>query len=223
MNTLTAVGRMDLNSVIGTELHDMSLSDLDDGGIQEVAVLAAERGVVFFRNQQMTLSEQVAIGSRLGELHVHPAAKAPDGYPEVLLVHTDANSSYTAGDGWHSDVSCDARPPALSMLRVETTPPVGGDTLWASMYEAYESLSLSMQEYLLTLTAVHSGDKAYRGRYQNDDRDRSYPVSEHPVVRTHPITGRKALYVNSGFTVRIKKLTSRESDALLRLLFDHIA
>ena len=223
MSAVTAGPRMDLNTVIGTELPGTVLADLDHDGVREVTTLVAERGVVFFRDQRMTLAQQVAVGARFGELHVHPAATAPDGFPEVLPVHTDANSTYTAGDGWHSDVSCDARPPALSMLRIEATPPAGGDTLWASMYEAYASLSPSMQDYLATLTAIHSGERAYRGRYRRDDGDRTYPVSEHPVVRTHPITGRRALYVNSGFTVRIKELTRRESDALLRLLFDHIA
>lgn len=223
MSILTAARRTDLNTVVGTELPDTALAELDDDGIAEVVDLVAERGVVFFRDQRMSLAEQVALGARFGELHVHPAAQAPEGFPEVLPVHTDANSRYTAGDGWHSDVSCDARPPALSMLRIETIPPAGGDTLWASMYEAYATLSPSMQAYLATLTAVHSGERAYRGRYRRDDHERTYPVSEHPVIRTHPITGRRALYVNSGFTVRIKELTRRESDALLGLLFDHIA
>ena len=179
--------------------------------------------MLFFRDQHMTLAEQVEVGRRLGELHIHPAAKAPDGFPEVLVVHTDENSKYTAGNGWHTDVSCDERPPGLSMLRIEQVPSAGGDTVWASMYEAYETLSTSMQDYLLTLTAIHAGDKAYIGRYAKRGDDTDYPVSEHPVIRTHPISGRKALYVNSGFTVKIKQLTHRESDALLAFLYDHIA
>lgn len=109
------------------------------------------------------------------------------------------------------------------MLRIEQTPPTGGDTVFASMYQAYNTLSPSMQEYLQTLHAIHSGDKAYRGRYPRNDDGREYPVSEHPVIRTHPRTGHKALYVNNGFTERIKELTRRESDALLRMLYDHIA
>ena len=139
------------------------------------------------------------------------------------VVHTDENSKYTAGNGWHTDVSCDERPPGLSMLRIEQVPSAGGDTLFASMYSAYETLSPSMQEYLSTLSAIHTGDKAYVGRYSKRNDDVDYPVNVHPVVRTHPISGRKALYVNSGFTARIKELTQRESDALLGFLFDHIA
>lgn len=222
MATMTTATRRDVNTKIGTELEGVVLRDLDQDGVDELKQLVAERGVLFFRDQEMTLAQQVELGSRLGELHIHPAAKAPEGFPEVLLIHTDADSTYTAGNGWHTDVSCDARPPALSVLRIEQPPPSGGDTVWASMYEAYDTLSTSMQDYLSTLTAVHAGELAYRNRYHMGD-DRDYPVSEHPVVRTHPITGRKGLYVNTGFTSHIKGLKRRESDALLKMLYDHIA
>jgi len=222
MAAVATAARRDVNTKVGTELAGVTLRDLDQAGVDELKQLAAERGVLFFRDQDMTLAEQVEFGGRLGELHIHPAAKAPDGFPEVLLVHTDAESTYTAGNGWHTDVSCDARPPALSMLRIEQPPPAGGDTVWASMYEAYESLSPSMQEYLSTLTAIHSGDRAYRGRYGYQG-DRDFPINEHPVVRTHPDTGRKGLYVNMGFTSHIVQLNPRESTALLRFLYDHIA
>lgn len=219
--TALATERIDLAKPIGTELKGLQLRDLDEGGIEDVKRLVAERGVLFFRDQQMTLAEQVEVGRRLGELHVHPAASAPEGFPEVLVVHTDANSRRTAGDGWHSDVSCDERPPALSMLRVETTPPAGGDTLFASMYTAYETLSEPLQQFLLPLKALHSGD-LYHNLY-GAGAERKFPECEHPVVRTHPVSGRQALYVNSGFTRRIIGLQPRESRALLDLLFDHVA
>jgi taurine dioxygenase len=215
--------RLDLTKPVGTELRGVKLTELEDREIEELKHLVAERGVLFFRDQEMSLDEQVGIGRRLGELHVHPAAVAPEGHPEVMEVHTDAQSKVTAGEYWHSDVSCDERPPGLSMLRIEQTPPAGGDTVFASMYAAFETLSAAMQEFLLGLSAVHSGDTYYRGRYGYDDSNRSYPESEHPVVRTHPISKRKALYVNSMFTSRINGLTLRESDALLKLLFDHVA
>lgn len=141
----------------------------------------------------------------------------------MLVVHTDAQSKYTAGEAWHSDVSCDERPPALSVLRIEVTPPVGGDTVFASMYAAFETLSPVIQRLLLGLTAVHSGDVYYRGRYGPDDNSREYPEYEHPVIRTHPISRRKALYVNAAFTRRITGMNRRESDALLHLLYDHVA
>lgn len=223
MTVLATYTCNDLTKPIGTEVGGLKLKELDQAGVAELRQLLAERGVLFFREQEMTLAEQVDVGRRLGELHIHPAAKATEGFREVLLIHTDANSKYTAGEGWHSDVSCDERPPALSMLRIEETPPTGGDTLFCSMYAAYDALSPAMQQFLLGLRAVHSGEKAYRGRYGYNDADKQYPTAEHPVVRTHPDTGRKALYVNSGFTQRIKGLKPRESDALLGFLYDHVA
>lgn len=219
----TTMTRTDLTKSVGSEIGGVRLKELDDAGVADIRRLAAERGVLVFRDQPMSLADQVAVGSRFGELHVHPAAKAPEGFPEVLVIHTDAESTYTAGEGWHSDVSCDERPPALSMLRIEQTPSVGGDTLFCSMYAAYDALSPAMQGFLCTLTAVHSGDRAYRGRYGYRDADKVYPTNEHPVVRTHPDTGRKALYVNGGFTQYIRGLKPKEGEALLRFLYDHVA
>ena len=220
-STLTRVERIDYTKNIGTELPDLKLLDLDDAGIAEVKQLAAERGVLFFRNQIMTLDQQVELGRRFGTLHVHPAAKGPEGYPEVLRIHTDADSTYTAGETWHTDVSCDEEPPALSMLRIEVVPPVGGDTLWSSMYAIYELLSDPMKEFVSAREAVHTSEQVYVGRYVSSDI--KTPSAVHPMVRTHPATGRKALYVNSGFTTRIKGVKKRESEALLKMLFDHIA
>ncbi len=99
--------RLDLTKPVGTELRGVKLTELEDREVDELKQLVAERGVVFFRDQEMSLDEQVGIGRRLGELHVHPAAVAPEGYPEVMEVHTDAQSKVTAGEHWHSDVSCD--------------------------------------------------------------------------------------------------------------------
>jgi taurine dioxygenase len=169
----------------------------------------------------MTLEQQIAFGRRLGELHVHPAYADAE-HPEALRIHTDETSRYTAGDGWHSDVSCDLEPPAISMLRIEVNPAGGGDTAFASMVQAYERLSEPMQAFLCGLEAVHAGDLPWRGVYGSTS-PKDFPVNVHPVVRTHPVTGRRVLYVNSGFTDKIKGLTRPESDALLHLLFDHIA
>lgn len=205
-------------------MEDVNLADIDDQMADSIAELVADRGVLFFRNQIMTLAEQVEVGRKFGELHIHPAASATEGFPEVLLIHTDGQSERTAGDAWHTDVSCDERPPGLSMLRIEQIPETGGDTLWSSMYAAYEALSETKKEFLLTLTATHSGEKAYRGqKYASGTDHLDYPVNSHPVIRTHPISGRRGLYVNSGFTKSIDGMTKRESDALLAMLYDHIA
>jgi taurine dioxygenase len=147
--------------------------------------------VVFFRDQEMTPEQHKAFGRRFGELHIHPAAPAPEGHPEILLIHADENSKRVAGHGWHSDVSCDVAPPMGSILYLTQVPESGGDTMFASMYAAYEALSDKMQALLSSLTAMHESEHVYRGRYGLEEnlRDGNYPSAEHPIVRSHPVTG----------------------------------
>jgi taurine dioxygenase len=212
----------ELTPLVGSELADCQLSDLSEVAVHDLRQLLGQRGVVVARDQSMTTDEQVTFGRRLGELHVHPARSGTEGLPpEVLEIHADASSTRAPGEKWHTDVSCDERPPAISMLRLEITPDVGGDTVFASMYAAYDTLSARMQSFLLGLTALHEGAGLYRGRGYGDDK--VYPASEHPIVRMHPETGRQALYVNPNFTTKICQLTLRESDMVLRFLYDHIA
>lgn len=217
----TATERIDYSRQIGTELRGIDLRELDDASIGELSRLVSERGVVVVRHAEMTVEEQVGIGRRLGPLHVHPAYADPD-FPEALKIHADANSRYAAGEEWHSDVTCDAEPPMISMLRMHTLPSCGGDTAFASMYEAYEELSEPIKGLLEGLEAIHAGDLPWRGAYGSKS-PKEYPVNVHPVVITHHVTGRKALYVNPGFTDRIKGVTKAESRALLDMLFDHVA
>ena len=119
-----------------------------------------------------------------------------------MKIYADKDSPRANGEGWHTDVSCDVEPPMGSILYIRQCPPRGGDTLFANMYAAYEALSDRMKAYLDGLTALHDGEQTYRGLYANYGvADRvEYPRAEHPVVRTHPVTGKKALYVNRGFT-----------------------
>jgi len=141
------------------------------------------------------------------------------------VIKADEKSKHVAGEEWHSDVSCDVEPPMGTILCIKQCPPKGGDTLFASMYEAYDALSERMKVYLSGLTAEHDGEHVYRGLFDNfgvADKP-TYPRAEHPVVRTHPVTGRKALYVNSGFTTRILGIPLDESDAMLRYLYEHMA
>jgi taurine dioxygenase len=141
-----------------------------------------------------------------------------------MIIHADKDSFRANGEGWHSDVSCDSEPPMGSILYIRKCPPRGGDTLFANMYAAYEALSDRMKQYLEGLTARHDGEH-YRGQYKNfgiQDKE-SYPSADHPVVRTHPVTGRKALYVNKGFTRYINGLPRDESDGILRYLYEHMA
>jgi taurine dioxygenase len=159
-----------------------------------------------------------------GELHLHPAAPQMPGYPEIFVIHVHKDSRIANGEFWHSDVSCDQVPPLGTMLQLHVLPEVGGDTLFANMYAAYEALSEPLKKMLSGLTARHESEHVYRGRYSDrgvDDYGKVYPEAIHPVVRTHPETGRKALYINRTFTTRILELTEKESAALLGFLFDH--
>jgi alpha-ketoglutarate-dependent taurine dioxygenase len=214
---------------IGAVIGGVDLArQLDDQTVlREIRQALLEHLVVFFRDQHISLEQHKAFGRMFGELHIHPASPGPEGHPEILVIHADANSRIVAGNtGFHSDVSCDAEPPMGSILHLHQLPSSGGDTLWTSMYAAYEALSGPMQRFLDGLTAVHGSEHVYRGRYADrgvDDTGKVYPQSEHPVVRTHPETGRKALFVNPVFTTRIVGLEPEESDALLRFLYAHIA
>jgi taurine dioxygenase len=211
--------------VIGAEIGGVDLSGpLDEATFDEVHAALMDHLVIFLRDQRVTPEQHKDFGRRFGELHIHPAAPAPEGHPEILLIHADENSRHVAGHGWHSDVSCDEAPPMGSILYLTQVPDSGGDTMFASMYAAYEALSDKMQAFLSSLTAMHESEHVYRGRYGLEERlrDGNYPSAEHPVVRTHPVTGRKGLFVNSGFTRRIVGMKPAESRNLLDFLFDHI-
>lgn len=212
-----------LTPVIGAEIHGVDLSEpLDEATFAAVHQALMDHLVIFFRDQTMDHVQQKALGARFGTLHVHPAAPSVPGHPEVMIIHADANSKFVNGESWHSDVSCDEIPPLGSILHIRALPEVGGDTLFANMYKAYETLSAPLRTMLAGLTALHDGELLYRGRYTANDVGRIYPKAVHPVVRTHPVTGRQALFVNSFFTSRINELSPSESDALLAFLFRHI-
>jgi len=195
---------------------------LSNQEISELQQALADYQVLFFRDQPFTLDSHKAFGRLFGQLHIHPNTPGPEGHPEILPIHADANSKRVAGEQWHSDVSCDEEPPLGSILHLHAVPPSGGDTLFASMYAAYDALSPRLKTYLAGLTALHSGERSYRRTNRLlgiDDRGRVYPEANHPVVRTHPVTGRKALFVNRGFTSRINEVPEEESAAILDYLY----
>jgi taurine dioxygenase len=197
---------------------------LSNSELETLHEALAAHHVLFFRDQHFTLDSQKAFGRLFGELHIHPNLPGPDGHPEILPIHADASSKRINGERWHSDVSCDQEPPMGSVLHLHTVPEAGGDTLFASMVAAYDALSPRMKTYLEGLTAFHSGERSYRrtnALLGIDDRHRSFPSATHPVIRTHPVTGRKALFVNRNFTYRINELPEEESDAILGFLYQH--
>ncbi len=210
---------------IGAHVSGVDLSQLDDATWARIDAAFAEHSVLFFRDQDLSPDAQEALGRRFGELHVHPSAPSLEGHPHVMIIHADERSKVVAGNGWHTDVSCDERPPMGTILQLTTVPSVGGDTLFASTTAAWRALSPAMQEFLRDKDARHESAHIYAGRYgseEADSRDGVYPSSVHPIARTHPVTGETALYVNRAFTTRIEGLKPAESRAVLQFLFDHV-
>ncbi len=212
---------------IGAEISGIDLTAaLSNQQVEDLHAALAEHQVLFFRDQKINLDQQKAFGRHFGKLHIHPNTPGPNGHPEVLPIHADANAKRIAGESWHSDVSCDAEPPLGSILYLHTVPPSGGDTIFASQRDAYAALSPAYKVFLEGLTATHSGDHVYRRTNRLlgvDDRDRVFPQAVHPVVRTHPVTKRKGLFVNRNFTTHINELSPEESRAVLDFLYDHSA
>ncbi len=211
---------------IGAEVENFNISEgMDQTQFGHIHEALMTHQVLFFRDQDMTLEQHKQFARQFGELHIHPGIPGPEGHPEVLAIHADKNSTRIAGEDWHSDVSCDDEPPMGSVLHMHVVPETGGDTLFSSMYAAYDALSEPMRTMLDGLSALHSGEMAYRGRYQYrgvDDTGVAYPNNDHPVVRTHPVTKRKSLFVNRIFTARINGVSQAESDCLLQFLFRHV-
>jgi len=220
-----------LTPAIGTELEGVELRQLSDKAKDELALLVAERGVVFLRNQEINIHEQLEFGRYFGPLHKHattPVPKQP-GLEEVHVVYNDSShrpdvSGFSRVELWHSDVSYELNPPGLTSLKLYTAPEVGGDTLWSSGYALYSSLSPAFQEYLSTLSALHSAvTQAQGARAAGTHVRRAEIETIHPVVRVHPVTGWKSVYVNHGFTRRIVDVPKAESDAILAFLFAQMA
>ncbi len=228
----------------------VQLSTLSSAGKDQLARFVAERKVVAFRDQDfadLPISEALDYGRYFGRLHIHPTSGAPEGYPEVHLVHRGAGDktaesffeTRTSSVAWHSDVSYELQPPGTTFLYILDKPETGGDTLFVNQVEAYSRLSEGFKERLHGLRATHSGIEQVAASKAKDGAVRREPViSEHPIVRTHPVTGEKALYVNPQFTRSIVGYKQEESEALLvrisphetaiadptqKFLYDHVA
>ena len=189
--------------------------------ISDLLTLSANRGVLVFRNQTLSPSEHAALAHRLGEPLTFPLN--PSDIPaELITIASGPKTREAAGEGWHSDVSSEPKPPSLSILKMVSVPESGGDTLFADMTQAFELLSDPLKAFLQGLTARHEphGHYLYLSGAKAFD---ALPVSDHPVIRIHPVTGKKSLYINDGFVTKINGLTVRESQSLLKLLYDHVA
>ncbi|KAJ6576676.1 hypothetical protein DFH09DRAFT_1149990 [Mycena vulgaris] len=219
-----------LTPAIGTELLGIDLRQLSDAQKDELVLLVAERGVVFFRDQEIDIHGQLDLASHFGPLHKHATTPIPrNGLEHVHVVYNDSSrrpdpASFSKLELWHTDVSYEIQPPSTTSLKILTGPEYGGDTIWSSGYALYSSFSPGFQKYLEGLSAVHSAVAQAEGA-----RAAGLPVRRqeietiHPVVRVHPATGFKSVYVNPGFTRRIVGVPKAESDAILSLLFHQIS
>ncbi|GGF70619.1 TauD/TfdA dioxygenase family protein [Alteromonas lipolytica] len=212
--TVTPLTRRIGAEVSGVDLTQ-PLSEEDKQGLFDALM---QHQVIFLRDQKISHEQHREIGSIFSDLIIHPGAKGIDGYEDIVAIHADKDSKYIAGDNWHSDLSCNEIPPMGSMLYLHTLPQTGGDTLWSSMYAVYEALSPGMQQYLSTLQAEHDANHVYHAIY--GDYGTAYPCNVHPVVRTHPVTGRKAIFVNESYTTKILGVSKNESDGILQMLYN---
>lgn len=229
-----------LSGTIGAEIRGVDLSgDLDDRTVAEIRRIWLDRKVVFFPGQHLDPAQHLVFASRFGQpTEGHPVIPGIKDHPEVFEIdYTAARELYSSygdlsersrGVHWHTDVTFVARPPLGSILRAVEVPPSGGDTLFSDQQAAFEGLSPALQGFLSTLTAVHDGSAQFKGVLDRvgegqweGERVLSLEPVEHPVVRTHPETGLRSLFVNPGFTTRIKELSRPESDALLAYLYAH--
>ena len=215
-----------LSPIIGAQVQGIDLG----APMTEATFDALHEGwmrhhVLFFRDQPLDIEQLKAFGRRFGELHIHPMGDV-EGHPGVTAIYADANSTTFSGRNWHSDVSCDELPPSASILHLHIVPDVGGDTIFGNMYAAYDALSPTFAGFLDGLEARHSGRQRYEDYFGADEdasRDGKFPEAVHPVVRSHPVTGRKALYVNPVFTSHMVGMEPEESAAILGFLYRHIA
>lgn len=214
---------------LGAEVKDIDLcGPIDDTLLGSLKDALLEYEVLFFRDQPISPAAHAALADRFGTPQLHEAYPHVEGYPQITILENDA-ANPSKIEKWHTDMTFRPNPPIGSILHGVTIPERGGDTMFASMSAAYEDLSESMQRFLSGLVAIHDFSHGFReslaepgGRERLADMVASNPPVEHPVVRIHPESGRKGLYVNSLFTVRIKGMKDRESRALLDFLFEHM-
>jgi taurine dioxygenase len=219
-----------VTGTVGAEVRGVDLSSpLGEDTVVEIWQAFLSHHVLFFRDQDLSPEAQMGFGRRFGDLDTHPFVEGMDVYPEVIEVVTEPDDRFNFGGGWHSDVTFLDEPDLGSILYAVDVPARGGDTLFANQHAAYDALSDTMKQLLDGLFACHSagpqyGEGGLSTRSQSmktKSADRADRVVRHPLVRTHPETGRKALYVNPAFTVGIDGMRADESAALLEFLFAH--
>jgi taurine dioxygenase len=215
-----------INGFIGAEVRGADLARLDDAAFRALHDALVRYEVIVLRGQDITLEEQMAFGARFGELSIHPFSPNLEDKPEVIVLDYSADHPAARTDIWHADETFRPNPPMATLLRARVVPERGGDTCFASMTAAYRGLSERMQRHIHGLEALHDF-KPFRSLFGNTPEHRrrlreledEFPNPWHPVVRVHPVSGRRAIYVNPQFTLRIRDLKEDESSALLGFLY----
>jgi taurine dioxygenase len=216
-----------LGARLGAQIHGLDLkAGMSPATARAFEAALIEHKVLVLRDQHLTTAEHVAVSRLLGELEVHPMR--PQGeFPEILVLDNDKDNPVLSTDVWHSDTTFRKNPTKYTILRCQIIPPVGGDTLWADMTAAYAGLSDTFKAMIADLRAVHDFQN-FRVLFSRSEEDQAklrrmeemFPNPSHPVVRTHPVSGKKGIYVNPQFTLRIEGLHPDESRALLDVLFE---
>lgn len=212
---------------LGAELHGIDLTkEMTPEVLAEIKRLLVEHQVIFFREQDISPAQHKQLAESLGPLQTHPAYGTVEGFPEITILESTPKKQ-TKIEAWHTDMTFRQHPPLGSVLRSKVVPAKGGDTLWSSMTAAYDTLSPAMQTFLSGLTAMHDFCYGFKeslaepgGRERLAQAIADNPPVEHPVIRTHPESGKKVLFVNSLFTTHIVGLPQAESDTILKFLYE---
>ena len=218
-----------LSGALGAEIKGINLKDSSKENYKLINNLLLEHKVIFFRNQDITHEEQIALAQNWGPLENHAYVKGLDKHPEIVRIIKTKEEKNQWGENWHTDVSYNAKPTKAVILKSIKIPPVGGDTCFSNMELAWETLDEKIKEKIKDKKAIHSSLGAeffidnYKGMEGHEKRNYDEYSNEHPVVRTHPETGKKILYVNWTYTKKIIGIEKKESDEILKKIFDHQA
>ena len=231
MPTTTRLEIVPIAGALGAEISGVDLgAELDDATIKDIRQALLDHCVIFFRDQEFDAEQHKRLARRFGEIFVHPNYAGMQADPEIVMIRREPGDTRVVGEDWHTDTTMMTTPPMGAILFALEVPPYGGDTLFANQYLAYETLSQGMKRLLGSLSAVHSDrlvagpqSRASVGRTTKARHDESWreTINTHPIVTTHPETGRKALFVNVSYTVGIEGLTDEESRPLLQFLMEH--
>ena len=218
-----------LSGALGAEVNGIDLKDTSDKNFKKINDLLLEHKVIFFRNQSLTADEHIALAEKFGPLETHAYVKGLDKYPEIVRIIKGKDEKNQWGENWHSDVSYNEKPTKAVILKSIKIPPVGGDTCFSNMEIAWENLDEKIKDKIKDKKAIHSSLGAsffidnYKKMKGNSKKNYDEYSNTHPIVRTHPETGKKILFVNWTYTKKIIGLDKEESDEILNKIFEHQA